>query len=95
MYTFRISGVDQLRAVGDVSIRLNACEYLHASIVYMTGTNSRRTQEMRRQHSLKPLFTRVFPALLNLAVDSNAAIHQLFRDLLFQVTFFLIDQGKL
>lgn len=65
-----------------------ACEFLHASVTFLTGTISRRTEEIRRRHSLTPLYSKLFPTILSLAVDADEAIKKLFQDLLFQVKLY-------
>jgi len=62
-----------------------ACEFLHASIVFLTGTISRRTEEMQQRYPLTPLYSKSIPVILHLAVDSDEVIRQLFRTLLIQV----------
>lgn len=68
-----------------------ACEFLHASILFLTGTISRRTEEIQLHYPLTPLYSKSFPVILHLAVDSDEVIRQLFHSLLFQVllSFFL------
>ena len=62
-----------------------ACEFLHASVILLTGTLSRRTEEMKKVYPLTPLYSKIFPVILNLAVDSEEVIRQLFNGLLIQV----------
>lgn len=62
-----------------------ACEFLHASVIFLTGTNSRRTEELRLRYPLAPLYAKIFPVILNLAADSDEIIRQLFHALLIQV----------
>lgn len=66
-----------------------ACEFLHASILFLTGTISRRTEEMQLRYPLTALYSKSFPVILHLAVDSDEVIRQLFHTLLFQVLFIL------
>lgn len=70
---------------GESETRMAACEFLHASIVFLTGTVSRRTEEMQQHYPLTPLYSKLFPVILILAVDSEEIIRQLFHTLLIQV----------
>lgn len=62
-----------------------ACEFFHASVVFLTGINSRRTEDLRLRYPLTPLYSKIIPTILSLAVDTDEVIRKLFNDLLFQV----------
>ncbi|KAI9558578.1 hypothetical protein GHT06_015366 [Daphnia sinensis] len=69
----------------EIKTRMAACEFLHASMIFLTGTNSRRTEDLQRRNPLAPLYAKIFPTILNLAADSDEIIRQLFRALLIQL----------
>jgi hypothetical protein len=71
-----------------------ACEFLHAAIVFLTGTASRRTEEIQQRYPLTPLYAKLFPVILTLAVDSEEVIRQLFHTLLIQVIIIIIIKKK-
>lgn len=62
-----------------------ACEFLHASTVFMIGKHLQRSEEIRLRQPFTPLYSKIFPVILNLAVDTDPVIRQLFADLLLQV----------
>ena len=63
-----------------------ACEFLHASVLLLIGRNSQRSDELRVRQPFTPLYSKIFPVVLTLAVDTENVIRQLFTDLLYQVT---------
>lgn len=73
------------RMTGEIKTRMAACEFLHASVIFLTGTHSRRSEDLRLRYPLAPLYAKIFPTILNLAADSDEIIRQLFRALLIQV----------
>uniref|UniRef100_A0A0P6IJU2 non-specific serine/threonine protein kinase n=1 Tax=Daphnia magna TaxID=35525 RepID=A0A0P6IJU2_9CRUS len=69
----------------EIKTRMAACEFLHASVIFLTGTHSRRSEDLRLRYPLAPLYAKIFPTILNLAADSDEIIRQLFRALLIQL----------
>ena len=68
-----------------------ACEFLHASIIFLTGSNSRRSDDLRLRYPFTSLYSKIFPSIFSLAVDTDEVIRKLFHDLLFQVRSFRTD----
>lgn len=71
--------------LGELKTRLAASEFLHASVVFSIGTCSQRTEELRRRLSFTPLYSKIFPVIIRLAVGADEVIRELFHELLFQV----------
>ena len=72
-------------STGELKTRLAACEFVHASVILLTGTCSTRTEEYRQRFPFTHLYANIFPVILQLAVDLNPVIRQLFHQLLIQV----------
>ena len=79
--------------LGELKTRISACEFLHASVIFLTGTCSIRTEEYRQRFPFTSLYSKIFPTVLNLAVDVNDVIRQIFHGLLIQVSFRLLHRN--
>ena len=63
--------------------RIAACELLHSLVVWMVGESANSGEE--RDGCFVPLYAHVFPAVLRLASDSDAAVCTIFCTLLAQL----------
>jgi DNA-dependent protein kinase catalytic subunit len=69
------------QSASDRQTKVAACEFIHATILYMVGWNAKRGD-------LKPyakLYEKLFPAAIRLATDVEQITRQLFEPLVFQL----------
>lgn len=64
---------------GDRQTRSAACEFLHASIMFMLGKE--KQLEIAHQGHLNSLWRHIFPTILTLACDVDLMVNQLFKPL--------------
>nr|CAD7432490.1 unnamed protein product [Timema monikensis] len=67
----------------DRQTRIVACEFLHAVIMYMLGTNLK--MEVSKPGYLSKMFSHMVMPLLQLGCDSDQIVHQLYHPLMLQL----------
>ena len=84
----------------DRASKVAASEFLHAATLLMVGRNARRPAPREGDHAREPtpfhlIYRRLFPVILELAVDPEPVTRQLFSSLAYQLArWFTRNQAR-
>ncbi|KAI8973301.1 hypothetical protein BDF20DRAFT_642731 [Mycotypha africana] len=79
----------------DRKIKVAACELLHGLVVYMVGNSAFTPRKSKRseESDYHKFYSRLFPVMLNLAIDADQVTRDMFRVLNSQVIHWLTNNA--
>lgn len=77
--------LDLARNAPQRQVKVAACEFLHALVLYMVGRSHETSRGGSEAGSLGAIYRHLFPGLLHLAVDTEGVARQLFKPLVLQL----------